>query len=305
VHWLLTVFALAQGSVPLAAVSSEIRPSRLPVGGTFELRLAAAWPNSVSQVLPRFETWTGPFEIVDIEARPATNGNGGSESRVWLIRLRTFEVGLVRIPGMHVDFQRLGERRSVETSEVTVESLAPAVDRNGRLRPLKDVPEPQRDLADYAGLGARVALVPLAGAWLWLTVSARRQRRRPAQPFHRRRALRALQRARQRSETDVDAFYSDVSDMVRLFVEATLAIPGAVLSSMEIVAAARTKGAAPAVVQRLSEVLAAVDAVRFGGRIPSDAESREVFELTRLVLSNRDRPAQATTDEKRPDHAER
>jgi hypothetical protein len=160
----------------------------------------------------------------------------------------------------------------------------------GPLRPLKDVVEPPRDLADYAGIGARVALVPIAGAWLWLTVRARRQRRRRAPPFHRRRALRALQRSRRRNQTDVDAFYSEVSDLLRRFVEATLAIPGAVLSSREIVAAARATGAASVVVQRLSEVLAAVDAVRFGGRIPTDADSREVLELMTRILSNRARP---------------
>jgi hypothetical protein len=154
----------------------------------------------------------------------------------------------------------------------------------GPLRPLKDVVEPQRDLADYAGIGARLALVPLAAAWMWLTVSGR-QRRRPARPFHRRRALRALRRSCRRRQTDVDGFYSDVSDMVRRFVEATLAIPGAVLSSTEIVAAAQARGAASVVVQRLSQVLAAVDAVRFGGKIPTDAESREVLELMTRVLS--------------------
>ena len=60
-----------------------------------------------------------------------------------------------------------------------------------------------------AGIGARVALVPL---------------RRPAQPFHPRRALRVLRRSRRRRQTDVEAFYSDVSGMVRRFVEATLAL---------------------------------------------------------------------------------
>jgi hypothetical protein len=44
---------------------------------------------------------------------------------------------------------------------------------------------------------------------------------------------------------------------------------------------------ASVVVQRLSEVLAAVDAVRFGGKIPTDAESREVFELMTCVLVGR------------------
>jgi hypothetical protein len=73
--------------------------------------------------------------------------------------------------------------------------------------------------------------------------------------------------------------------MVRRFVEATLAIPGAVLSSTEIVAAAQATGAASVVVQRLAQVLAAVDAVRFGGKIPTDAESREVLELMTRVLS--------------------
>jgi hypothetical protein len=168
---------------------------------------------------------------------------------------------------------------------LTVFVLAQGPLPTGPLRPLKDVVEPQRDLADYAGIGARIALVPLAGAWIWLKVSARRQRRRSAQPFHRRRALRALRRSCRRRQTDVDAFYSDVSDMVRRFVEATLAIPGAVLSSTEIVAAAQATGAASVVVQRLSQVLAAVDAVRFGGKIPTDAESREVLELMTRVLS--------------------
>jgi hypothetical protein len=172
-------------------------------------------------------------------------------------------------------------------SEVTVESFPPAVDQKGRLRPLEEVVEPERDLADYAGIGARIALVPVVGAWLWITVSARRQRRRLVQRFNRQQALRALERSRQRGPDGVDAFYSDVSDTLRRFVQARSGIPAPVLSSTEIVAAVKRTGTRRVPLQPLAEVLAAVDAVRFGGRIPTGAERREVLELTKVVLGQR------------------
>ena len=137
VHWSLILLALAQASSPVT-FTSDIRPPRPQVGQTIELRVVASWPNTVSALLPRFETWTGPFEVVQIDAGAPSPATGDRTSLAWQIRLRTFDVGQVRIPGIQFDFQQVGlrERQSARTDDFVVESLAPAVEAGASLRPL-------------------------------------------------------------------------------------------------------------------------------------------------------------------------
>src|ERR1700704_5319958 len=104
--WALMMLALAQASSPVT-FTSDIRPPRPQVGQTIELRVIASWPSSVSGVLPRFDTWTGPFEVVQIDAGAPAGAAGDRSSVIWQIRFRTFDVGQVRIPGIQVDFQQI------------------------------------------------------------------------------------------------------------------------------------------------------------------------------------------------------
>ncbi len=283
--WPLILLALAQAPGPIA-FTSDLRPNPSRVGETIELRLTATWPKNVDRVSPRFDTWVGPFEIVQIDAGGLAMANA-RESQVWVIRLRTFEAGRVTIPGLRVDFQEIGavDSGSAQTNDFVVESVAPSVDRAGSVRPMKGTIEPPRDVADAAVVTGVAALVVLLGVscFLWL----RSRHGRGIQTFNARAALRALQRARDRQPTDVDAFYTDVSTITRRFLEAAFNIPGTVLSSREIVSALRMIVRPGEPLERVSRMLADVDAVRFGGRIPTREEDQHVFDLTRALLLDR------------------
>ena len=134
-------------------------------------------------MLPRFDTWTGPFEVVQIDAGAPASAVGDRTSAIWQIRLRTFDLGEVRIPGIPFDFQQLGlrERQSARTDDFVVESLAPAVEAGASIRPLADVVEPRIDAVDIVVAGATAALVLLAVVWLAMRLDAAR-RRRAAEP---------------------------------------------------------------------------------------------------------------------------
>jgi hypothetical protein len=287
VTWFLMLLALAQAPSALD-LAADAQPTRQRAGQVIELRVIATWPTTVSDVSPRLEAWTGPFEVVHVDAGATNSLPGGRNSRIWVLRVRTFELGAVTIPGIRFGFRQAGlqEQQFARTNDFGVESVVPNLKLGGTVRPLKDVIQPARGVAEYAVLSAVVGLVALAAAWLlgWLIAFARRPAR--ARAFNLNQALRELERSRRRNSTNIEAFCSDVSAMARRFVEATFSIPGAVLSSTEIVAAARKVTGPGLPVQRLSDLLTAVDAVRFGGWIPSDSEIREIFEQTKLVLSS-------------------
>ena len=296
VVWPLMMLALAQVSSPVT-FTSDIRPPRPQVGQTIELRVIASWPSSVSGVLPRFDTWTGPFEVVQIDAGAPAGAADDRSSVIWQIRFRTFDVGQVRIPGIQVDFQQIGlsERQSERTDDFVVESVAPAIEEGASIRPLQDVVEPRRDVVDVVVAGAASALVLLAGVWLAMRLEAGRRRRAESPTFSARKALRELERSRRSIATDVEGFYANVSRTTRRFLEAAFRIPGAVLSSTELVVTVSERVGPGSALQQLTDLLAAVDAVRFGGKRPTDAENRTVFELIRSLLRNREIVTLATS----------
>jgi hypothetical protein len=79
-----------------------------------------------------------------------------------------------------------------------------------------------------------------------------------------------------------------VSRTTRRFLEAAFRIPGAVLSSTELVVTLGERVGPGSTLQQLSDLLTTVDAVRFGGKTPTDSENKTVFELTRSLLQNRE-----------------
>lgn len=294
VCWSLVLLALAQASSPVI-FTSDIRPQQPQVGQLIELRVIASWPGTVSNVLPRFDTWTGPFEVVQIDTGAPASAEGDRASAIWQIRLRTFDLGDVRIPGIPFDFQQLGlrERQSARTDDFVVESLAPAVEAGASIRPLADVVEPRIDAVEIVVAGATAALVLLAVVWLAMRLDAARRRRAANPAFSTRKALRELERARRGIATDAEPFYAQVSRTTRRFLEAAFRIPGAVLSSTELAVTLSERVGPGSALQQLTALLATVDAVRFGGRTPTDADNKTVFELIRSLLRNRELAALA------------
>jgi hypothetical protein len=294
VRWSVMLLALAQASSPVI-FTTDIRPQQPQVGQTIELRVIASWPGTVSNLSPRFDTWTGPFEVVQIDAGTPASAVGDRTSATWQIRLRTFDLGQVRIPGIPFDFQQLGlrERQSARTDDFVVESLAPAVEAGASIRPLEDVVEPRIDVVDIAVAGATGALVLLAVVWLTMRLAAARRRRTENPVFSSRKALRELERARRGIATDAEPFYAQVSRTTRRFLETAFRIPGAVLSSTELVVTLSERLGPGSALQQLTALLTTVDAVRFGGKTPTDADNRTVFELIRSLLLNRELAALA------------
>lgn len=288
--WLLALAALA-GSPPPITFSSEVRPATPRIGDTFEIHVSATWRPPVIRVVPALEQWPGPFEVVrvDVSQPSATDG---SESRTWIVRLRTFDRGRVTIPAIPFDYQETGAAAPgrVEVRSFDLEIGVPVVDEKGTIRPPKPPIEPRRTAIDLTLVASEIGLLVLSAGWVaWLTrlLLRTRRRARASRPFDRASAARQLEASFPTTEAEHDRFYTTVSTLTRRSLEDAFKIPATVLSSTEIAAALVDRPAPAGQNQSLRHTLAFVDIVRFGGRRPTPEENRVVLERTRRLLLRR------------------
>lgn len=138
------------------------------------------------------------------------------------------------------------------------------------LRPLKGPFEAGAEVAEYVAVIALVCAVAVAARSLGIFV---RRQRPPAPGRLTPRWMTAFEAAYAQLPATITEFYDAASVTSRRCLECRFGIAAAVLSSTEIAAAlVRIDGP-----QDIVPVLYLVDAVRFGGRVPSVDESRRVF----------------------------
>jgi hypothetical protein len=286
---LLFALFVAVGSPPPVTLSSEIQTGAVKTGDVVALRVTVAWSESVVRVVPRLERWRGPFELVGFEV--AEQSEGALTRRTWVIRFRSFEAGHANIPGVPFEYQlgTTSEVSSIEAPASVVDVIAPAVDLDRPIRPLRGPLTPQRDGADYSQIVSAVLLVLALAVYFafWLKTKYLALIARP-RAFDRRRALKRLQSSLKKTPVNIDHFYEDLSATTRRFLETTYGIRATVFSSSEIVAAMDERPPdcqAPA----LADALIFMDAVRFGARIPTSQENRDVLDRIGVLLSA-DRP---------------
>ena len=284
VIWLVVLLA-AVGNPSPVTLSAEIQTEALRIGDVVALRVTATWSKSVVRVVPRLERWRGPFELVGFEV--AEQSEGALMRRTWLIRFRSFEAGHVNIPGVPFEYQlaTTSEVSSIETPPLVVDVVAPAVDLNRPIRPLRGPLTPKRDAADYSQIASAVllALALAVCCAFWLKAKFLALIAKP-RAFDRRRALKRLQSSLKKTPVDIDQFYGDLSATTRRFLETNYGIRATVFSSSEIVAAMdeRPPDCRP---PALADTLIFMDAVRFGARIPTPQENRDALDRIRVLLS--------------------
>lgn len=284
---LLYVLLVAVGNSSPVTLSSEIQTEAVRIGDVVALRVTATWSKRVARVVPRLERWHGPFELVGFDVGEPQSENA-LVHRTWLIRFRTFDAGHVNIPGVPFDYQleTTSGASSIETVPLALDVVAPGVDLNRPIRPLRGPLTPKRDAADYSQI-ASVALLALAlAAWFafWLTAKFRAHSAKP-RAFDRRGALKRLQSSLRKTPVDIDRFYGDLSATTRRFLETTYGIRATVFSSPEIVAAMDETPLDHRPSPALADALTFMDAVRFGGRVPTSQENRHILERIGALLS--------------------
>jgi len=283
-----------------------LSPKKPQLGDSLNLTLTVSAQPGVQVEMPPFGEALGRFSITRFTPRSDSQPDG-STVHIQRYVLEAPMSGRQRIPSLRIEFvdQRAsatpgrgpdGGSESVHellTDEIAIDIASVIADgKDQELRGLRDpLPETASpgELVGYA-LAPAVLLLALA-TWLLL----RRMRRRAALQSR----ISAYEQARQRladlqrrgwpKQSDADAWYVELSDIVRRYIEDRYGVRAPELTTEEFLREARQQlGLQPAQRELLEAFLQTCDRVKFAGYLPQEAESQQAFaEASRFLDDTR------------------
>ena len=274
--------------------SVALAPAAPRLGDPLKLRLTVEAKPGVRIEMPDFGEALGRFSILDFTPRISTGADGGVMARQDYT-LRGPASGRQRIPGLRIEYvdERNGDGapRELITDELPfeIESVLPEGAVADTLRPARG-PLPALPGGwwsrwwPWLTLGAVAVAV---GAWGAMTWRRRATERARATAFERAlRRLAALEGRGLPAAETVDAWYVELSDIVRRYIEDRHAVRAPELTTEEFLLEARRSVAFSAAHRDLlSTFLANCDRVKFARYSPREEESRSALEVARRFLS--------------------
>ncbi len=295
--------SVSEESTPLFVENQEgpvtatvtLAPAEPRLGDSLVLTLVVTAKTGVAVEMPAFGEALGRFAIVDFAPREEATADGVRLSQRYT--LQASMSGRQRIPRLRLEF--LDERdpdaparaKELLTDELAfvVASVLPQGQPLDELRPARaalaelEGPWLQRNWP-WLALGAVVLTGMVAGVVLW-----RRRAEERARLTSFDRALARLERlARQGLPTadSADAWYVELSDIVRRYIEERFALRAPELTTEEfLLEAGRSADLTPAHGELLSDFLATCDRVKFARYSPGEEESEGALAVARRFLT--------------------
>jgi hypothetical protein len=279
---------------PIKATLSLV-PGEPRLGDVLTLTLRVEHGPNVRAELPPFGEALGRFTVLKFVPRREARPDGGSiETQVY--SLQTPGSGKQRIPSLRVEYRVEGEKelRELLTDELPVEiaSVVQGAEVSRELSPPPDKLDASPGWPWWIWPAAGVASIPILIA-LVLLMRKRKQRAIRRQQLGAydaaMRRLRALQTKPLPEGDDADAWYVELSGIVRRYIEDRLQIRAPELTTEEFLTSASGHSHLEAEVRTgLTEFLAACDQVKFAAYQPSSDESQTTLALAEQLLGGQE-----------------
>ena len=278
--------AVAGAEPPSGAARLELSPPEFPYHRAATLTVTAEAPADVEIALPDFSKIPEGIEtqVSPPETLPAPEGVQRLRQRCVL---DVVAPGKYRLPDLRVEMKRGGETRTVTLPGPLLNARELTEAERGAAQGFAD-PEPALSVF---GSGKRLspwlvlpaALAVLAGAGLLASRLARRGKRggEPPKPpwetaFQR---LRTLQAAGLSDAGRFEAYYVDLSAILRYYIEDRFALPAPEQTTQEFLGSAAGHGElTPDQLAFLSEFLVFCDRVKFANHVPTRHGAKEHFD---------------------------
>jgi hypothetical protein len=284
-------------SGPVKATVS-LDPARPLIGDAVTLTITVTAANDVEVLMPEFGEALERFTIIDFVPRESIDDEGRTIA-VQKYRLQPPSSGKQAIPPILIEYvdRREGQRQAPEgldayelltdRLEFEVQSVSPSDAKDelkpplGKLPPRESAPPPRWPWAALATVAVGAAVVLGGRAFLaW----RRRARRESAYEVARARLDRLLARPRPRREL-VDAFYVELSGIVRRYLEDRFELRAPELTTEEFLASV---GESPDLSREhqalLRSFLREADLVKFAGVQPSNEDIERSIDAARRFL---------------------
>lgn len=276
-----------------------VAPKAPRIGDVLQLTLRVESDVGTDVQLPPFGEALGRFSVVKFKPQRARTETVDGKARTVEVQgysLQAAASGRQRIPGLRIEYRPKGQDKALEllTEEIaiTVESVIPATEIGDELS------DPPLALDETPGLPpwlwpAAVVAVLLALLGALAVLRARREAGRE------RAKLRAYDRALSRlaalesrplpQPDEADAFYVELSGIVRQYLEDRLQLRAPELTTEEFLQLAKSyRGLQEDAREHLSQFLADCDRVKFAAYAPATEESAASLGLAREILSEQE-----------------
>jgi len=273
-----------------ARATLELETTEITVGdrltGTLVVEHRAdqsvVWPDSLD---------LGPFEVLAFSPGPPSVDGDRALSTASIV-LTAFELGELDIPPIELALADAdgGERR-VRSDPFAVGVVSVGLDEGSDIR---DVKGPRSIARNWLLLWPWLLLVLAVVGLVYREIRRRRARGpvpKPATVVPLRGAHEMAHHALDRLEAshllergEVKAFHIEVSQILRVYVEARFNVDALEMTTGEVIAGLQGRDLAPGVIDESRRFLVACDLVKFAKRRPSDSESMALIPIVRGIV---------------------
>ncbi|OPZ20428.1 MAG: hypothetical protein BWZ10_00665 [candidate division BRC1 bacterium ADurb.BinA364] len=318
--FILAIAGLALSASPLGAaeepivISASVDRNEIRIGDQIHVRLSVEWDENqveFQRIEPRQEL--GVFEIVDFKQVEDKRIGRARRARVWELTLSTFETGEFEIPPFVAPYKNArGEDAEGRTQpmRVVVKSTLDTAQNADDILPLKAAaeiaPDPKYRRRLYWILGGSAAALALIAAGLAFWARRRRQGEddgAPKRPIDdlALEALDALEADGLPALGEIKAYYSRLSEILRVYLGRRFGAPAIDMTSSELLEAMRREPEATEILTPLESFCAEADMAKFAKWRASEdrcaASLEAVREMIRLAAPPKPEPPTGPEDE--------
>jgi len=297
---LFSVYVFAQQESPVA-VESRIDKSAMTIGDTVRYTVRLTHDENVKVQWPSLGANLGAFEIRDYTKPEPRKVKGRIIDEV-AYTISTFDTGRFEIPPLTITYQTPADtaRYTLQTEklEIYVASMRPSQD--GDIRDIKSPWELPRDWKLIALIAAGVALILLLaglGYYYWRKRQGKSllpEKQEPLRPAHEiaLEALRKLRASDLLATGQIKAYYVELTEIVRRYIEGRYFVPALELTTGELMENLRAVSVESRAKEMLRDLLERSDLVKFAKYAPAPDDHERAFQLaeafvetTKLVVS--------------------
>lgn len=263
------------------------------IGDHIRLQLQANYGAEVSLKFPNFGKRLDSLEVLEVQTKDSTIANNQIHATQNIL-LTVFDTGFYRIPPLAFTYKGTNSL----FSQITTDTLylivkAPIVDQQGDIKPIANIIEPPKSWLDYLPYALAITLLlSILSGFVWW----KRRRKSIAEPnlpptpilpphTLAQQQLLHLDQKQWWQQGKVKQYYTDLSNILRQYIEARYQKPALEQTTNEILQSLNTQ-LNPNELQKLKDTLFAADMVKFAKATPTVEQHIAALQNAQQFVTN-------------------
>ena len=268
----------------------------LRIGETVDLTISVSYDPGLEVYWPLFQDTLGGMEILETQEsveNQQANGRTLVEQQLTLI---SFDSGYYRIPSLDVNYSLEGDTavKSIFTNAVNINVFTVEIDTTQGIKPIKDIVEVPITLGEIAAWGGLILLIAaIIGGIVWYLRKRQKVEEEEPRPTYRvppyevaMRRLAQLEEKRIWQKGEIKAYYIELTDAIRTYIEEELKVPAMESVTHEIISDLRRIELPEKLILHLKSLLEMADLAKFAKFRPEPEDNLLAMDQGRNFLKD-------------------